>query len=371
MMDTPIKQIVNRREAQAGMGCMMCHSIVQVKSTMGQGDFMLEYPELHELAATKNPVIRWLHDFSIKLNPEPHRRVFLKPFMKMQTPEFCSSCHKVHLDLPVNNYRWLRGFNEYDNWQASGVSGLGARSFYYPPKPQGCAGLPHAADDQVERHGQRRRHDSFALVPGANTALPIANQDQHQMEMEQNFLKSGALTIDIFALSTAARRSAAAGRAADGIADNFAVGEEAEMKTTGRERRSRRPVTAPLDEVQCHGATRRECARRCCRAHPQGRTLLSRRYRGCLDTWVELKAVDDKGQTLFWSGKVGDDGKGRSSRERISIVAADRRARQRDQQTQRVGNARGGVRAADPSGRRRHHSLPAECSAERGQQNHV
>ena len=82
MMDTPIKEIVHRPEAQAGMGCMMCHSIVSVKSTMGQGDFMLEYPELHELAATKNPVLRWIHDFSIKLNPEPHRRVFLKPFMQ-------------------------------------------------------------------------------------------------------------------------------------------------------------------------------------------------------------------------------------------------------------------------------------------------
>ena len=28
------------------------------------------------------------------------------------------------------------------------------------------------------------------------------------------------------------------------------------------------------------------------------------------DTWVELKAVDDKGQTIFWSGSVADDGKG-------------------------------------------------------------
>jgi hypothetical protein len=139
MMDTPIRQIVHRPEAQAGLGCMMCHSITKVKSTMGQADFMLEYPELHELAATKNPVMRALHDFTIKLNPEPHRRVFLKPFMKDQTAEFCSSCHKVHLDVPVNNYRWFRGFNEYDNWQASGVSGLGARSFYYPPKPQQCA----------------------------------------------------------------------------------------------------------------------------------------------------------------------------------------------------------------------------------------
>jgi Flp pilus assembly protein TadD len=28
------------------------------------------------------------------------------------------------------------------------------------------------------------------------------------------------------------------------------------------------------------------------------------------DTWLELKAVDDKGQTIFWSGKVEGDGKG-------------------------------------------------------------
>ncbi len=139
LMDTPIKQIVHRPESQAGLGCMMCHSIAKVKSTMGQADFYLEYPKLHELAATQNPVARALHDFLIRLNPEPHRRVFLKPFMKTQTAEFCSTCHKVHLDVPVNRYRWFRGFNEYDNWQASGVSGQGARSFYYPPKPQQCA----------------------------------------------------------------------------------------------------------------------------------------------------------------------------------------------------------------------------------------
>src|SRR5581483_9037481 len=78
LMDTPIKQIVHRPEAQAGLGCMMCHSIANVKSTMGQWDFYLEYPKLHELAATRNPVARALHDFLVKLNPEPHRRVFLK-----------------------------------------------------------------------------------------------------------------------------------------------------------------------------------------------------------------------------------------------------------------------------------------------------
>ena len=118
---------------------MMCHSIANVKSTMGQGDFYLEYPELHELAASKNPVVRYMHDFLIKLNPGAAPARVPEAVHADQTAEFCSSCHKVHLDVPVNNYRWFRGFNEYDNWQASGVSGQGARSFYYPPKPQQCA----------------------------------------------------------------------------------------------------------------------------------------------------------------------------------------------------------------------------------------
>jgi Flp pilus assembly protein TadD len=309
MMDTPIKQIVDRPESQAGMGCMMCHSIVSVKSTMGQGDFMLEYPELHELAATKNPVLRWVHDFSIKLNPEPHRRVFLKPFMQKQTPEFCSSCHKVHLDVPVNNYRWFRGFNEYDNWQASGVSGMGARSFYYPPKPQGCQDC-HMPDTKSNDMGNIAGKIHSHSFPAANTALPMANQDQRQMDMEQNFMKSGALTIDIFAVSNAAPQASGKGGPQAEVQTTFAVGEEAEMKTTGESGGVVAPVTAPLDKVS--GSVRRGESARVdvvVRTRKVGHFFPG----GTVDapeTWVELKAVNDKGQTLFWSGKAGDDGKG-------------------------------------------------------------
>jgi tetratricopeptide (TPR) repeat protein len=309
MMDTPIKQIVNTPQAQAGMGCMMCHSIVSVKSTMGQGDFQLEYPELHELAATKNPVLRWVHDFSIKLNPEPHRRVFLKPFMKDQAPEFCSSCHKVHLDVPVNNYRWFRGFNEYDNWQASGVSGFGARSFYYPPKAQGCQDC-HMPDTKSNDMGNIAGKVHSHSFPAANTALPTANQDQHQLELTENFLKSGALTIDIFALSNAAAKVSVGGGPQSELQTTFAVGEEAEMKTTGESSGVVAPVTAPLDKVQ-GVVTRGESAR----VDVVVRTKkIGHFFPGgtvdAFDTWVELKAVDDKGQVIFWSGKVEDDGKG-------------------------------------------------------------
>ncbi len=308
-MDTPIKQIVHTPEAQAGLGCMMCHSIADVKSTMGQGDFYLEYPKLHQLAASKNPLIRELHDFMIKLNPEPHRRVFLKPFMKQQTAEFCSSCHKVHLDVPVNHYRWIRGFNEYDNWQASGVSGEGARSFYYPAKPQQCADchMPlERSNDMGNVAGKVHSH----RFPGANTALPIANEDAAQLKATEDFLTSGALTVDIFALSPASAALKPGAIAQHELATTFAVGEEAEAKITPGSATEAAPVTAPLNRVRPavrRGDTVRVDVvvrtKRVGHFFPGGTV-------DAYDTWLELKGVDDKGQTIFWSGMVEDDGKG-------------------------------------------------------------
>jgi Tfp pilus assembly protein PilF len=315
-MDTPIKQIVHNPESQAGLGCMMCHSIADVKSTMGQADFYLEYPKLHELAASKNPVVRTLHDFLIKLNPEPHRRVFLKPFMRQQTAEFCSSCHKVHLDVPVNHYRWFRGFNEYDNWQASGVSGEGARSFYYPAKSQQCADCHMPLERSADMGNVDGKVHSHRF-PGANTALPVANEDAAQLKATEDFLASGALTVDIFAMSpenaplkTASMKPGAVGD--HELSTTFAIGEEAETKITPESvsNAAVAPITAPLNRVQPavrRGDTVRVDVvvrtKRVGHFFPGGTV-------DAYDTWLELKGVDDQGQTIFWSGKVDDDGKG-------------------------------------------------------------
>ena len=314
MMDTPIKKIVHTPEANAGLGCLMCHSIVKVKSTMGQGDFVLVYPKLHELAASKNPVMRWLHDYAIYLNPEPHRRAFFKPFMhNQQSAEFCSSCHKVHLDIPVNHYRWIRGFNDYDNWQASGVSGLGARSFYYPPKPQRCLDchmpLVESADYGTT-DGKLHSH----RFPAANTALPFANQDEKQMAAVLNFLKNGIISVDIFAVSPESGKASAASSVPGELSTTFAVGEEAESNTTptGATAGSPEPfdVSAPLNLVQ--PALRRGDTERVdvvVRTRKVGHFFPAGTVDG-FDVWLELKATDDKGQVLFWSGRVEDDGKG-------------------------------------------------------------
>ncbi|PYQ24589.1 MAG: hypothetical protein DMF79_01395, partial [Acidobacteria bacterium] len=88
--DRPIKEQIDTPEAQNGLGCLSCHSIVHVKSSMGQGDFTIEYPPLHDLAASENPVLAAGHDYLLKLDPGPHKRTFLKSFHTLQTAEFCS-----------------------------------------------------------------------------------------------------------------------------------------------------------------------------------------------------------------------------------------------------------------------------------------
>src|SRR5215469_11447281 len=312
MMDTPIKQIVDRPEARAGLSCLMCHSIVKVKSTMGQGDFVLEYPKLHAMAASTNPVMRGLHDFMVRLNPEPHRRVFLKPFMREQVAEFCSGCHKVHLDQPFNNYRWIRGFNEYDNWQGSGISGQGARSFYYPASPMMCADchmpmVPSKDDGNIDGYVHSHR------FPGANTAVPTANEDPTQLQASAKFLQDKQLSVDVFAISPVGREPREAKGVSGGkqeLSTTFAVGEEGESALPTGPAGEARPITAPLERVDT--AVRRGDdvlvdvvvrTRKVGHFFPGGTV-------DAFDVWLELQATDDKRQTIFWSGKVEDDGKG-------------------------------------------------------------
>ena len=312
MMDTPIRQNIHKPEASAGLSCMMCHSIVQVKSTMGQGDFVLEYPKLHELAASENPVIRSLHDFMVRLNPEPHRRVFLKPFMREQVPEFCSGCHKVHLDQPFNNYRWLRGFNEYDNWQASGVSGQGARAFYYPATSMMCADchmplVPSKDEGNLDGYVHSHR------FPGANTAVPVAKEDSAQLDASRNFLQDKQLSVDIFAISPISKDESPkkiSDYPKQELSTTFAVGEESDILAPHGPAGEARPITAPLGRVDA--AVRRGDdvlldivvrTRKVGHFFPGGTV-------DAFDVWLELQATDEKGQTIFWSGKVEDDGKG-------------------------------------------------------------
>ena len=311
--EKPIREQIDTPEAQNGLGCMSCHSIVSVQDSMGNGGFTIEYPPLHELANSKNRYIRSLNHFLTYLNPEPHRQAFLKPFMRMDSAEFCASCHKVHLDVPVNNYRWVRGFNDYDNWQASGVSGQGARSFYYPPKTSTCSDchMPLVpSKDPGNHNGQVHSH----RFPAANTALAVANQDEEQRKATEAFLKSGFMSVDIFALSPVSddrgQTQMVRRKSEDPAAmSSFAVGEEAEHSGPSVIREVT-DLAAPVDRVGAAlqpGQTARldvvVRTRKIGHFFPGG-TVDS------FDVWLELEGHDATGRKIYWSGRVDDDGRG-------------------------------------------------------------
>jgi tetratricopeptide (TPR) repeat protein len=320
--ERPIKEQIDTVEARAGLACTSCHAITHVDSSMGNGGNTVAYPPLHELAASRNPVLRRVNHFLTYLDPEPHRETFMKPFMRMDNSEFCSGCHKVHLDVPVNHYRWFRGFNEYDAWQASGVSGEGARAFYYPKESKTCGGchMPLVdSEDPGNKHGKVHSH----RFPAANTAIPFVNHDQEQLDVTEKFLKSGFLTVDIFAISPedAAGPGAQMIRRSEDreagpqLASTFAVGEEslasgpAVLREVGK-------LAAPLDVVAASaaggfgarpGSTVRVdvVARTRTVGHffPGG-TVDS------FDVWLELVGRDATGRIVYWSGAVEDGGKG-------------------------------------------------------------
>lgn len=314
--NTPIAGRIFTPPAQAGMGCMVCHSIRKVKSTMGNGDFILEYPALHKLVTSNNPLVRNAVDFLVETNPEPHRRTFQKPFMSANPADFCSACHKVHLDVPVNNYRWIRGFNDYDNWQASGVSGMGARSFYYPPKPMDCTDchMTKVASKDAGNIGGLVHSHRFI---GANTALPFVNKDAAQLAATEQFLKAGKVRVDIFAISPETNQEkvqtvVTSPGATRQIQTTFAVGEESEAQIPAAQITTvaSAPITAPLSRVEASvraGDTER--------VDVVVRTLaVGHFFPGgtidAFDCWLELKAFDDTGRVIFWSGMVEDEGHG-------------------------------------------------------------
>jgi tetratricopeptide (TPR) repeat protein len=313
--DRPIKEQINTPEAQAGLSCTSCHSITRVHSTMGQGHFDIEYPPLHDLAASENPTLRRLHDALLYLSPEAHRKTFIKPFHREQTAEFCSACHKVHLDVPVNGYKWIRGFNDYDNWQASGVSGQGARSFYYPATPQKCADchMPLVdSTDPAAKNGKVRSH----RFPGANTALPFVNHDPVQLKVVEDFLRDGQISVDIFGVTRPSEGAESPVQSVPvstpRISSSFAVGEESESFGVARVTSTAPPaeVLAPLDKVPV-SVRRGESVRVevVVRTRKVGHFFPGGTV-DAFDVWVELEAVDDQGHVLLHSGAVQDNGKG-------------------------------------------------------------
>jgi tetratricopeptide (TPR) repeat protein len=175
--DDPNFDDVNHPTAQAGLTCTVCHAITNVNSPIGNGDYTIEEPQHYPFAYSENALLQWLNNQVVKAKPDFHKKTFLKPFHRKA--EFCSTCHKVSIPVALNHYKeFLRGQNHYDSYLLSGVSGVGARSFYYPPQAKtNCAEChmplrPSSDFGSKDFDGSGERKIHHHLFPAANTGLP-------------------------------------------------------------------------------------------------------------------------------------------------------------------------------------------------------
>ncbi|MCA9063234.1 MAG: hypothetical protein KDA96_09250 [Planctomycetaceae bacterium] len=202
--DDPNFDLVNHETSHAGITCTVCHTITHVNSVKGNADYTIEEPQHYPFAFSENPVLKWVNHQLVKAKPSFHKKTFLKPFHK--TAEFCSTCHKVHLPKELNHYKeFLRGQNHYDSWLLSGVSGHGARSFYYPPKAEhdcnGCHMPLQASNDFGAQYfdGAKELSIHDHLFPSANTGIAWLNDKPNVIEAHRQFLKD-IVRVDLFGI---------------------------------------------------------------------------------------------------------------------------------------------------------------------------
>jgi tetratricopeptide (TPR) repeat protein len=194
--------------AQAGLTCLSCHAIDQIHNNTGNGAYNInddkETPYLFD--QTSAGPLRFLGDLIIKAKPTVHKQRMLKPFFR--TSEYCATCHKVSLDVAVNDYRWFRGQNDYDGWHDSGVAQNAARTFYRPADPvthapvsKRCADCHMPLEDAPlgdvsAKNGKVRSHRFLAV----NSALPALRGDSDTIARMEKFLQDEKMRVDVFAL---------------------------------------------------------------------------------------------------------------------------------------------------------------------------
>ncbi|HMF90118.1 MAG TPA: multiheme c-type cytochrome, partial [Candidatus Angelobacter sp.] len=180
-----------------GITCMVCHSIQKIQSTSGTGSYVMGVPAVTiKPDGTPRPWPVTADDILGRI--DLHKRALMKDFYR--TPEFCGVCHKAALPKAVNDYRWLRAFAVYDEWQESSWSRQSLAPFYKKETSstcQTCHMPPEAApNDYASKGGVVASHRWL----GANTAIPTFYGYEDQLQKTREFLKD-TVSIDIFGIS--------------------------------------------------------------------------------------------------------------------------------------------------------------------------
>jgi len=192
---------VDRRMDQDGLTCATCHSIQRLQSIRGNGGFVMGIPSVM-VDEKGNRIPGEVPYDDIMKHTDRHAQAVMQDFYR--TPEFCGACHKANLPAPLNDYKFIRAFTAYDEWQNSKFSQRNPLTFYSTDFTtcQGChmKRTPNDLPDYGAKHGTFASHRWLA----GNTAVPFYYGFDEQLEKTIAFLRSGNyLNVDIFALRKA------------------------------------------------------------------------------------------------------------------------------------------------------------------------
>ena len=262
---------VNRAFDEDGVTCMVCHSIQKIQNTSGTGSYVMGMPAVM-LNEDGSPVTGPVSYDDIFAKPKLHARAVMKDFYR--TPEFCAVCHKAAVPKLLNEYKWLRAFNVYDEWQQSSWSRQSPLPFYKKDTVSTCQtchmAKVAAASDSGAKAGQIASHRFL----GASTTIPIVYDYPDQLKKVTEYLKDGILGMDLF------------GIAVNGEPKIIAPLEKSSYRV------------APGDEVTVNLVIQNKKI---------GHSLVPEQ-RDFYEAWVAFEVKDASGKLIYHSGYLKPDG---------------------------------------------------------------
>jgi tetratricopeptide (TPR) repeat protein len=255
-----------------GLTCTTCHSVVSLDSTNGNASIKMGVPSV--IVNEKGERIPGMVPFDMILkHPERHSQAVMHDFL--HTPEFCAACHKANLPNPLNDYKFLRAFTAYDEWQQSKFSQRNPLTFYTADFTtcQGChmKRNANALPDYGAKNGTFASHRWLA----GNTAVPFYYGFDDQLKKTIDFLRAGNyLNVDIFALKK--------------------TGSDDIIAPLGKASYS----LAPNDAVEAYVVIQNKNI---------GHSLIPE-VRDLYEAWVEFTVKDSDGKEIYHSGFLKPDG---------------------------------------------------------------
>lgn len=189
---------VDRSFDRDGLTCMTCHSIQAVQSTEGNGGIVMGVPAVM-VDEQGNRMPGEVPYDEIMKHTDRHVRAVMRPLLHQA--EFCAACHKANLPHELNDYKFVRAFTTFDEWQNSKFSQRNPLTFYSGDFTtcQGChmKRNANALPDYGAKNGTLASHRWLA----GNTAVPFYYGFDAQLEKTIEFLRSGNyLNVDIMGL---------------------------------------------------------------------------------------------------------------------------------------------------------------------------